>query len=213
VLLGGCSGDSKHVTADKSIAFSGVKAPETDAEKQSILAADKVAINGKEYAIGFNTILRSGDKPGDSPFAFGTIVDKNGNPIKEADNSNMLSNDNDFSSLLIGKSDSKLYMVSHFEKSPGAMYITELNQDKATGKLTAVRTSRSTSAASAAAGSTVPAASPPGEPIWAPRSTSRMPARSRPPATWLRTATKTPRPSTSGLTPTVLWTITSRTAA
>ncbi len=140
VLLGGCSGDSKHVTADKSIAFSGVKAPETDAEKQSILAADKVAINGKEYAIGFNTILRSGDKPGDSPFAFGTIVDKNGNPIKEADNSNMLSNDNDFSSLLIGKSDSKLYMVSHFEKSPGAMYITELNQDKATGKLTAVRT-------------------------------------------------------------------------
>ncbi len=49
-----------------------------------------------------------------------------------------ISNGNDFSSLLpVGD---KVFMVSHFEIRPGAMYITELNQDKQTGLLTAVNT-------------------------------------------------------------------------
>jgi len=136
MLLGGCGSDTAQ--ADKSISFTGVKAPETDAEKQSILASSKVTINGKEYSIGFNTIMRSGDQYGGG--TFGMIYDKNGNPIKAADGSNYISNDNDFSSLLTGKTDGKLYMVSHFEMSPGAMYVTELNQDKTTGKLTPVKT-------------------------------------------------------------------------
>jgi len=134
----GCSSDDGATV--KQVSFIGVKVPETDTEKQVILASPKVTVNGKEYSIGFNTIMRTGDKPGDSAFAFGTIMDKNYQPIKESDGSSMLSNDNDFSSLLIGKTDGKLYMVSHFEKSPGAMYLTELSQEKATGKLTAVRT-------------------------------------------------------------------------
>lgn len=137
MLLSGCSDDST-ASSDKSITFSAVKTPETDVEKQSILASSKVTINGKEYTIGFNTIMRSGDQYGGG--TFGLIYDKNGNPLKAADGSNYISNDNDFSSLLTGKTDGKLYMVSHFEMSPGAMYVTELNQDKATGKLTPVRT-------------------------------------------------------------------------
>lgn len=136
MLLSGCGSDSAQ--ADKSISFTGVKAPETDAEKQSILASSKVTVNGKEYSIGFNTIMRSGDVVGGG--TFGMIYDKNGNPIKASDGSNYISNDNDFASLLTGKSDGKLYMVSHFEMSPGAMYVTELNQDKTTGKLTPVKT-------------------------------------------------------------------------
>lgn len=138
ILLGGCSSDSSQVVADKSVAFTAVKAPETDTEKQSVLASSKVTVNGKEYTIGFNTIMRSGDVVGGG--TFGMIMDKDGNPIKASDGSNYISNDNDFSSLLIGKTDGKVYMVSHFEMSPGAMYLTELSQDKTTGKLTPVKT-------------------------------------------------------------------------
>jgi secreted PhoX family phosphatase len=49
-----------------------------------------------------------------------------------------VSNYNDFSSLIQkGKS---LFMISHFETCPAAMYITKLNQNQKTGKLTAVET-------------------------------------------------------------------------
>lgn len=136
MLFGGCSSDSAQ--SGKSIAFTGVKAPETDAEKQTILASSKVTVNGQDYSIGFNTIMRSGDVVGGG--TFGMIYDKNGTVLKGTDGSDYISNDNDFSSLLIGKTDGKIYMVSHFEMSPGAMYLTELNQDKASGKLTPLRT-------------------------------------------------------------------------
>lgn len=138
LLLGGCGSDDSTASSDKSITFTAVKVPETDAEKQSVLAASKVVIDGKEYAIGFNTLMRSGDVIGGG--TFGLIYDKFGNPVKASDGSNFISNDNDFSSLIFGKTDGKLYNISHFETVPGAMYITELNQDKTTGKLTPVRT-------------------------------------------------------------------------
>jgi secreted PhoX family phosphatase len=122
---------SKH-----SIEFSPVKVPETDAEKSSILASQSVKINGEIHKIGFHAILRSGDKVGKG--ILGQLVDFEGNPILSEDGSAKISNNADFSSLLpIGK---KLFMVSHFESRPGAMYITELNQDLKTGLLTAVNT-------------------------------------------------------------------------
>jgi secreted PhoX family phosphatase len=49
-----------------------------------------------------------------------------------------ISNANDFSSLLpVGD---RLFMVSHFEDRPGAMYVTELAQDPASGALSAIST-------------------------------------------------------------------------
>jgi secreted PhoX family phosphatase len=122
---------SKH-----SIEFSPVKVPETDAEKSSILASESVKINDEIHQIGFHTILRSGDKLGDK--IFGQLVDFEGNPILSEDGTSRISNNAEFSSLLtIGN---KLFMVSHFETRPGAMYITELSQDLKTGLLTAVNT-------------------------------------------------------------------------
>jgi secreted PhoX family phosphatase len=119
-----------------SIEFSPVKVPETDAEKSSILASNSVKIDDETYKIGYHTILRSGDKVGDG--IFGQIVDFEANPILSQDGSIRISNNAEFSSLLpIGN---KLFMVSHFETRPGAMYITELNQDLKTGLLTAVNT-------------------------------------------------------------------------
>jgi secreted PhoX family phosphatase len=121
-----------------SIQFEEVPFPATDAEKRSVLASPSAVVNGSTVAIGFNTILRSGDEVGGG--VFGQLVDAQGNPLLAADGSHYISSDNDFSSLLTGKQDGKLYMVSHFESRPAAMYLTELNQNPTTGSLTAVRT-------------------------------------------------------------------------
>lgn len=119
-----------------TIQFSPVKVPVTDADKRVVQATDSVTIGGKTYAIGFTTIARSGDKLGSG--VWGQLVDAKGQPIKNEDGSEHISVDIDFSSLLpVG---GKLFSVSHFESRPGAMYVTELKQDPATGKLGAVST-------------------------------------------------------------------------
>lgn len=104
-------------------------------KKEALVLSDTVKVNGKEYKIGFNTIMRSGDKVGDG--VFGALYDKNGKLITTKDGSLRISDDNDFSSLLTYKD--KIFMISHFETRPAAMYITELSQDE-NGKLTAVNT-------------------------------------------------------------------------
>lgn len=116
--------------------FKGVPFPATDEQKRRILASPEITVDGKTTPIGFNTILRSGDKVGNG--VFGLLLDQKGKPIKNQDGSEHISVDNDFSSLI--PAGDKLFMVSHFESRPGAMYLTELNQDKASGKLSAVST-------------------------------------------------------------------------
>ena len=136
----GCNDGSNNTTGtggdgEKSISFAPVNTPETDSEKREILATNKVTINGTDYDTGFKTIMRSGDQSG----SFGQIYDKNGSAVLATDGSPKISNDNDFASLLTGD-DGKLYMVSHFESRPGAMYLTELSQDSASGELSPVQT-------------------------------------------------------------------------
>jgi len=113
------------------IEFQGVKAPTSDGEKRSILAAKSVRVDGKKTKIGYHTIMRSGDQPGDSVLPFGALVDIEGNEIGK------VSNDNDYSSLL--NIDGDVYMVSHFESRPAAMYLTELEQHE-DGLFSPVRT-------------------------------------------------------------------------
>jgi uncharacterized protein len=116
--------------------FKEVSFPVSDADKRKILASEEVTIDGKTYPISYQTILRSGETLGKE--TFGLLVDQIGQPVKSKDGSVHISANNDFSSLLpVG---GKLFMVSHFESRPGAMYVTDLNQDKKSGKLTAVST-------------------------------------------------------------------------
>jgi secreted PhoX family phosphatase len=116
--------------------FKEVPFPLSDADKRSIPTSDEVTVDGKSHKISFNTILRSGEVKGKE--TFGLLLDQKGQPVKNKDSSVHVSVDNDFSSLLpVGN---KLFMVSHFESRPGAMYLTELNQEKDSGKLTAVST-------------------------------------------------------------------------
>lgn len=115
-----------------TLEFSTVKVPTTDGQKRAIQASSYIKVNGNKTDISFNTIAKSGDRFGDD--VFGLVYDVNGKPIQNKDGSLKISNSNDFSSLLpVGD---KLFMVSQFETRPAAMYISELNQDKNTGKLT-----------------------------------------------------------------------------
>lgn len=120
---------------DGTLVFTGVPVPTTDAQKRGILASEYAFVDGVPHAIGYNTIVRSGDNVNGT--IFGLQHDENGNPILAEDGSEFISNDNDFASLLpVGD---KLYMVSHFESRPGGMYLTELLQNEQ-GLLSAVST-------------------------------------------------------------------------
>lgn len=140
VLFSGCSNnqmDSKSQLKPQShsISFDGVKIPSNDEDKRKILATSSITVDGKKQDISYNTILRSGEKAGNG--VYGLIMDSKGNPILGKDGSLKISNDNDFASLLpVGD---KLFMISHFETRPAAMYLTELSQTK-DGHLKAIST-------------------------------------------------------------------------
>ncbi len=123
--------------AEPTLKFAPVPVPVTDAQKRDILASASVTVAGGETAsIGYHVLARSGDSLGDG--VFGLLLDKDGNPVKSEDGSSHVSVDADFSSLL--PMGDKLYMVTHFESRPGAMYLTRLEQD-GEGMLRAVGTS------------------------------------------------------------------------
>lgn len=127
----GSSGGTSEPTVKFSMAS--VATPTTDAEKRAVAASSSVVVNDTSYAIGFNTILRSGDTSGTG--TFGELFDVNGNPLTATDGSHTISDDNDHSTLLDVYG--KVFMMSQFESRPGAFYVTELSQDATTGKLTA----------------------------------------------------------------------------
>jgi len=127
------------VSAD-IVQFSTAPIPTSDIDKRSILSSQYVYVEGVgTYDVNYNILLRSGDKPAGSAYAFGTLVDINGSPLISEDGSTRVSYDNDFTSLVMGK-DGKKYMVSQFETRPAAVYLTELSQDSTSGKLTAGKT-------------------------------------------------------------------------
>lgn len=119
-----------------TLEFQGIAAPQTDAERRQVIASPQVTIAGEAHPIAFHGILRSGDQAGGG--TFGLLRDHAGAPLAGKDGAPRISNANDFSSLLpVGD---RLFMVSHFEERPGAMYLTELNQDRATGLLSPLAT-------------------------------------------------------------------------
>lgn len=134
--LSACNDDDNDNEKVKTIEFEGVKVPTSDAEKREVAASPSVKIKGKSHDISFHTLMRSGDIIGNS--VIGQIKDANGNPVVEKDGSQFISSDNDFSSLL--PRGNRLFNVTHFESRPGAMYLTELSQDKNTGLLTPLTT-------------------------------------------------------------------------
>ena len=118
-------------------------APSVAADRHLILSSDQAKVNGVWTATGYKILLRSGDElpllggtPGQT-VKYGTIVDTLGHPVLDG-GAPRISNKNDFNSLIQG-GDGNLYLVSHFEARPGAVYQTLLNQ-AGDGTLTPVAT-------------------------------------------------------------------------
>jgi secreted PhoX family phosphatase len=122
----------------RSLRFEAAQLPTTDADKRVVGASTTAFVDGEAHAIGYHAMLRSGDEPGGAGAGqFGLIVDEDGAPVTVAGEP-YVSDSTDFSSLLpVGD---RLFEVTHFESRPGAMYLTELSQDAATGELTAMST-------------------------------------------------------------------------
>ncbi|KFA86875.1 alkaline phosphatase PhoX [Archangium violaceum] len=119
----------------KSLSFTPVNAARTDAEKRAVYASPKARVNGQEFSIQYETVLRSGQPVGEH--IFGRMTQKNGSPVKNTDGSDFISPTNDFSALI--KAGNRLFELTQFEISPAAMYLTELRQSP-DGKLTALST-------------------------------------------------------------------------
>ncbi|MCB9759907.1 MAG: DUF839 domain-containing protein [Alphaproteobacteria bacterium] len=127
--------DGRHLL---TLRFADVAFPRTDDEKRSVLSSSQAWVGGEAVDIGFHTILRGGETV-NSTGTFGQIFDIDGAPVQDEDGVDYVSVGTDFSSIL-QLTDGSLWSVTHFETAPGAMYLTELNQDATTGALTAVST-------------------------------------------------------------------------
>jgi hypothetical protein len=118
------------------IAFDSVPYPNTDEDRRDVLSSAKVQVNGIWQPGGFETLIRSGDElpllVGTTPSTtetakFGVLIQEDGTKlIDEATGEPAISNSNDFNSLITAGG--RLYLVSHFETRPAAMYLTLLQQ-------------------------------------------------------------------------------------
>jgi secreted PhoX family phosphatase len=115
-------------------------APATsDAEKREIRASDTFMVGGRAVRVGWHTLLRSGQSVGEAPnHVFGQQIDDSGKPVLSEDGSPVILDSNDFSSFI--PVSGKLFSIAQFESQPGAVYLTELQQNHLTGGLSAVST-------------------------------------------------------------------------
>jgi len=134
--------------AGKWLSFADVGFARTNLEKHQVRAAGKANINGTELDIGFHTILRSNQDPARpdkvcdlnaSPATCaGAQLDATGAVIRDEGGEPLVSNQNDFSSLLeVG---GNKFLVHSFESYPAPIFVTRLTQDAGTGMLTATST-------------------------------------------------------------------------
>ena len=110
--------------AKDALVFTPTAAPADDAAKRAVTASPEVTVDGAEAAIGYRTLLRTGQTVGAG--VFGQILDVHGKPILGKDGAAMVSPSTDFSSIL--EKDGQLYVVSHFETRPAAVYVTKVEQ-------------------------------------------------------------------------------------
>ncbi len=134
----------KTVTVDK-VEFIGMDAPNTPEEKSKMYSEASVKVtynNGtqKTLPLEYKSLFTPGKVINGK--IVGAAYDVNGNIIKKADGTPIISNSPDSNTLL--KVNGKLYMVNHFESMgtneignmPETMMLNTIEQDKKTGELT-----------------------------------------------------------------------------
>lgn len=123
------------IVSPVQITFAPIEVPITAAAKAGVRTSSHVAIDDQVYPLFYHTILHSGDQFASG--TFGQILDIEGNPLLD-DDEPFIAEEIDFTSIL--PRGDKIFMVTHFETTPAAIYISEVLQDEATGWLTPIDT-------------------------------------------------------------------------
>jgi uncharacterized protein len=122
------------VAKERRWSFEGVPLPTDDGSARAPRTSPGARLDGgKRHRLGYNVLFRPGDRVGDAEF--GRLFDASGAPLEGEEG---LCNDVDYTSLL--QAHGQLWMVSHFECTPSALYLSRLQQDPQTGALKAVST-------------------------------------------------------------------------
>jgi hypothetical protein len=131
-----------------TLRFEGIDVP-ADSEQHQVVASPSATLNGKQYDIAWNTILRTGESvqllgaEEGSTWPFGLVVDQDGNPVYTYDEEGApteledISSNPDFHSYLTPEGTDSIFQITHFESPrPAVMYSVELKQDSETCALT-----------------------------------------------------------------------------
>lgn len=135
VALFSCSSDnSADSSSVESLSFEALSMPQTDEEKLSVRVSPKAYVaysdgTTKEFPLSYKTLFRTGDKDSQGG-TVGLLYDRNGNSLGR------VSNQPDANSVFVRNG--KYYLLTHFEDSPGAIYLTEM-QRQSDGTFKAVR--------------------------------------------------------------------------
>lgn len=133
VLFSACQGRAGGVS------ISELPPASTDAQRREVRSSDTFVVGGREVGVGWHTMLRSGQSVGDGPHhVFGEQIDDSGKPVLSEDGSPVISDSIASSSLL--SVSGKLFSIAQFDGQPGAVYLSELEQNRLTGALSAAST-------------------------------------------------------------------------
>jgi secreted PhoX family phosphatase len=108
----------------KGISFETLSIPQTDEEKLSVRVSPKAYVTysdgtTKEFPLSYKTLFWTGDKDTQGG-TIGLLYDKDGNSLER------VSTQPDANSVFVRGG--KYYLLTHFEDSPGAIYLTEMQK-------------------------------------------------------------------------------------
>jgi hypothetical protein len=119
-----------------AIGFDPLPLPASMAEATGVRSSPGYRQGNKSHALQYHKLIQSGERRADQ--IFGLLHDQAGNLIHAPDGASRVSNKNDYSSLL--NIEGGLFMLTQFEEIPGAIYLSELTQDRQAGLLSVTRT-------------------------------------------------------------------------
>lgn len=118
------------------LSFEPVPLPESAEQADSVRSSPAYEYKGERHPIEYRILMHGGEHRADQ--IFGLLTNRQGNLVHQDDGSARISRRNDYSSLL--QADGGLYMLTHFEEIPGAIYLSLLVQNPADGRLEVLQT-------------------------------------------------------------------------
>jgi len=136
LMLSACGSDSNSsdtgtsAETTNSLSFESVPAPTTDAGKRIVNVAPMAKVNGDGVSLDYHSWARTGNYYSTfdgGTVQFGRLIDENGDAILGGDGNPWVSDNPDFSSLMVVND--RIFTITQVEARPGAFFLSELNQD------------------------------------------------------------------------------------